>query len=360
VFALATPLLASPLTESDKTLSWESRVQHEVDNIIKSHGAVRAVDGEQADVQLATSSEWTIPASLPDGHERPRPPKLEDTISNLRALMDHIEMENINSVANQDAVGSSYASKRALVESMIAGPQQAVIARTEQRQLCDREVKALSELDGIVGKAIERSREIAVMRGQQASSYVDMTNTIKQLTQKNIITLQEVTRLLKEEIETEKSLNGGVQFDPVSLRQQPPENMLRHADELTGGLLALMNEKLGHQEIALDKIKRAFACPECEEANKKLGDAAAVVQSDLRTARERCAVLAESHRALDEADREKVIALKQDLEDIEAAEKVHQAAEQTLSEERKQSQHVAQTMIGFYQSLPAKKGGIIA
>jgi len=291
---------------------------------------------------------------------RPRPPKLEDTISNLRSLMDHIEMENVNSVANQDAVVSSYASKKALVESMIAGPQQAIIARTEQRQMCEREVKALNDLDGVVGKAIQRSHDIAEMRTQQSSSYVDMTSTIKQLTQKNIVTLQQVSVLLKQELASEAALNGGVQFDPVSLRQQPPENMLRHADELTGGLLALMNDKLGHQEIALEKIKRAFACPECEEANKKLGEAAAIVQLDLREARERCAVQAESHRALDEADREKVIALKKDLEDIEAAEKVHKAAEQALSEERKMSQHVAEKMIGFYQSLPAKRNGVIA
>jgi hypothetical protein len=362
---LADPSFASPVSDGSLTeSSWERRVAQEVDNIVKSHrdgaGFRPHVDGEQDNVEVSAQSEWTIPPSLPTGQERPRPPKLEDTISNLRVLMDNIAMENVNSVANQDAVGSSYSSKKAQIESMLAVPQQAVIARTEQRQMCDHEVKALSELEGIVGKAIQRGREISELRTQQSNHYSDMTNTIRQLTKKNIDTLAQVSELLKKELEMERVTTGGFHFDPVALRSQPPEDMLHHASELTGNLQSLMESKLSHHNEALAKIQKAFACPECEEASKKLQQAASVVQSDLHEARERCAIQAESHRALDEADREKVLALKKDLEDIEAAERIHHAAEAALTEERKMAQHVAEKMVGFYQSLPAKKSDTIA
>jgi len=308
-------------------------------------------DGEQNAMEM----EYSVASTASADGERARPPKLDDTIANLRSLMDHVQLENVNALANQDAIQSSYASKKALIQSMLAGPQQAVIARSEQRLLCDREVKSLGELDGIVGKASQRGDEISRMRQQQSAHYTDMTSTIKELTRRNMDSLSQIESLLKEELVAEKTLNGGMHFDPVSLRQQPPESMLQHAKELTQNLQTLMATKLAHHDEALQKINNAFACPDCEVAKSKLQEASAVVKSDLSSSRERCAVMAEAHRPLDEADREKVLALKKDLEDLEAAEKVHKAAEAALEEERKQSQHVAQKMIGFYQSIPAKK-----
>jgi len=349
--SLASPVASSKgLTES----SWERRVAQEVDNIIRSHsdGAMKSVVGEQMNVE----SEWTIPSSLPQGQDRPRPPQeLNQRSDEMRNLLDGFQLEDVNSVANQDAIDASFASKKAHIQSMIAVPQQSVIARTEQRQMCDHEVKALSDLDGIVGKAIQRGGEISQLRSQQSSHYSDMTNTIRQLTQKNIDTLAQVSDLLKKEIEAEKAINGAVHFDPVALRQQAPEDMLRHADELTGNLLSLMQSKMSHHNEALTKIQKAFGCPECEEAANKLQEAASVVQSDLKAARERCAIQSEAHRSLDEADREKVLSLKKDLEDIEAEERVHRNAEEKLKEQRQSSEQVVRNTIGFLNTLGAKR-----
>jgi hypothetical protein len=323
-----------------------------VDEIVKAHGE-KVVDGEEMNVQVGSG--FDVASEITTVQDKPRPPKLDDTISNLRALMEHSQMENVNSVANQDALTSSYASKKALIESLLAGPQQAVVARAEERLLCDKEVRALEQLEGIVGGAVERGHSISQMRKDQAAHYTDMTETIKKLNLKNLATLDQVHKLIEQEIAAEKDINGAVHFDPVALRQQQPEDMLRHAEELTANLISLMTAKMSHHDEALSQIKGAFACPECESAATQLQTAGAVVRSDLETAKHKCAAMIESHRALDESDREKVLALKKDLEDIEAAEKVHQAAELALKDERQRAQHVAEKMIGFYQNLPGTK-----
>lgn len=339
--------------------SWEQKINDEVNQILKSHNALN-VDGK-LEGQSHAEVDWTIASQLPETNERPRPPLLESTISNLRTLMDHIELENVNAVAVQDATSSSYASKKALIESMLAVPQQAVIARGEQRGLCEREVKALLKLEGIVGEAINRGDTITKMRGDQAAHYTQMTSTIKSLTQKNIETLDEVLSLLGDELVAEVTNNGGVHFDPVALRLRAPEDMIKHAQELTSNLVTLMHSKLNHHDQALEQIKKAFGCADCEQAAAKLKDATSTIKNDLKAAKEKCAFLAESHRALDESDREKVLALKKDLEDIETAERVHQAAEAALQQERKQAQHAAEKMLGLFNTVtPSSKSQPIA
>jgi hypothetical protein len=217
----------------------------------------------------------------------------------------------------------------------------------------------------------------------------------------------QVKSLLTEELDAEKDINGAVHFDPVALRQQQPEDMLRHSQELTGNLMSLLESKVKNHEDALEKIKQAFSCPKCEEEARNLQDAAVQVSPSmiqklqlfffvnffvlfvtektivwlnckttnyalqfdgsflavcafdqlqlttlLQETKERCATMAESHRALDQADREKVLALKRDLEDVETAERVHQLAEESLEKERKIAEHTAQKMLGFYQNIP--------
>jgi hypothetical protein len=124
--------------------------------------------------------------------------QLDDAISNLRSLTDKIELENVNSIANQDAQFSSFAAKKAKIQSLLAGPQQAVINRGEQRALCDREVSSIQQLKDVVAKAVERGHAIAEMRREQSKHYTEMTLTVKRLTQRNVDTLNEVRRASHE------------------------------------------------------------------------------------------------------------------------------------------------------------------
>jgi len=158
--------------------------------------------------------------------------------------------------------------------------------------------------------------------------------------------------LLAQELSTEKEINGADQFDPVALRQEQPTDMLRHAQELTGNLMGLLQAKLKNHEDALEKIKQAFSCPKCEEESRNLEVAASQLTTLLQETKEKCAVMGESHRAIDQADREKVLALKRDLEDVETADRVHQLAEESLQKERKVAEHTAQKMLGFFQNVP--------
>lgn len=305
-------------------------------------------------VSSSSLSQLSVEATPPS--DKPRPPKLDATISNLRGVMDRLAMENVNSLANREAIGASFASKRAALEALLAPAQQGLVARQEQRKVCNQEHKALVKLGGVVAGAIEHDLEMEKMREDQTTHYTQVTQALKQVTDKNKATLAKVLELVEEEIGEEKR-SGAAHFDPVSLRLRQPDDILQHIKQLTTNLGAVMDEKLANQDAALEGISQAFTCKDCEETTKALQTARGEIDTQLRELKgteKDCSLMAEVHRGLDEADREKVMGLRKELDDLNEAERVHTAAEEALETQRKAGEHVAQKMVGFYQNLPRK------
>jgi len=334
----------------DSDMAWQTAIQREVQAIM--HGdAHEATDSQQTNVQVA----WTVGKdnSSPDkAAAKPRPPVLDSSISNLRGVLDRLEMENVNAVAVHEAQTSTYAAKKATLQSMLAGPQQAVAERLQQRQLCDKQVKALEQLSGSLSSSVEQVQALTRIRHEQAAHHTQITSAAKDLTLKNKATLDQIRRLVEAEVAAEQAINGGYHFDPVTLRTQQPEDLLRSIKGLASNLGSLMDDKLAHTDAAVQNITAAFHCAACEEKAAALTSIAQRIGNELSDMKHQCVVLAEAHREVDAADREKVISLKKDLEDIEQAEHIHAEANAALQQQRAEAEHVAKKMVGFYQNIP--------
>jgi hypothetical protein len=334
------------------TEPWDSDVLAEVKKVIETHSKLINDKANSLGEQNEIQTSWQVDDNKDHAEERPRPPGLDGTIGNLVGVMDRLTMENANAVSSAEAMNSDYEGKKADIESRLAVPQQALKTRLEQRRICDQEESAMSQLESIISKAVSREEEIAGMRATQASHYSQMTAAMKHLTEKNQATLGKIISLLSMELTAERDISGSQQFDPVSLRQRQPEDMLRHAKELSSNLGVILDQKLQNQNQALVEISKAFACAECEEKAKRLREILGGIESEFSAKKLECDTMAESHRPLDEADRERTMSLNKELQDLEDANKVRLDAERSLKEQRDQAEHVAKKMVGFYQNLP--------
>lgn len=285
--------------------------------------------------------------------ERPRPPQLDTSIGNLLGVVDRLVMENADAISNQEALTSSYLAKKSEIEGKLAVPQQQLRARFEQRQLCDKAEKAMGRLDDIVKNGLDREKQISEMREYQSTHYSDMTSTMKLLTEKNQRTLYKIQGYINIEITNEQKIDGSVQFDPVALRQREPEDMLNSSKQLSINLGTILQQKMENENKALTEISKAFSCPVCDEKAKRLQEISGSIKDSRDKKRVQCQNLAESHRILDEADRETSLALQKELNDLETAKRLRDEAELSLKQQRNQAEHVAKKMVGFYQHLPA-------
>eukprot|EP00301_Raphidiophrys_heterophryoidea_P019299 c4258_g1_i1.p1 GENE.c4258_g1_i1~~c4258_g1_i1.p1 ORF type:complete len:438 (+),score=141.66 c4258_g1_i1:59-1315(+) len=328
------------------------------DSIIVSNNESDLVELEKQGEKMRDSMlvGWAVTndkSLQPDPKRRPHPPPLDTNINNLRLIVDRLEIENVNAQSVKQAQGSAFMAKRAQIRSMLSIPQQAVIERLEQRQLCDKHVKALEQLAGMVNTSVGHVMELTEVRKQQMQHHVTVTQAAKSLTQLNRHTLEKIQQLVQGEVQAEVVVNnGGYHFDPVLLRQQEPEKILHSIQDLTQSLESLMAEKLAFADGAVKDVEVAFTCHNCDVKVAALITVAAQVESELSEVRHECVMLAQAHRQLDQADREKVIALKKDLQNLDESERVRKEAEINLAQHRSDAQHTANKVIGFYQNVP--------
>eukprot|EP00301_Raphidiophrys_heterophryoidea_P003985 c11770_g4_i2.p1 GENE.c11770_g4_i2~~c11770_g4_i2.p1 ORF type:complete len:393 (-),score=148.47 c11770_g4_i2:106-1245(-) len=340
---------------SNEDMAWEREIGDEVNKVMMPRAMIAANNNNRANqqvndmLQTNVQTSWTAAKATDDQH-----PAMDSTISNLRGVLDRLEMENVNDVAVQEAQTSSYASKRAQIQSMLALPQQAIAQRLQERQLCEKRAKSLQELTVTLASSIERTQQLVRVRQEQATHYSQTTTATKEITAKNKVTLAKIQQLLSGEIATEQSLNGGGGFDQVALRTQQPEDVLHTVQNLGSNLAALMGSKVSHGDVAVSNITATFGCPMCEKTADELKAISQRVSGELDDATKECARLTAAHREMDEADREKAISLKKDLEDLEEAERVHKAAAGVLQLQRANSQAVAKKMIGFFDSVASR------
>eukprot|EP00301_Raphidiophrys_heterophryoidea_P003986 c11770_g5_i1.p1 GENE.c11770_g5_i1~~c11770_g5_i1.p1 ORF type:complete len:404 (-),score=137.48 c11770_g5_i1:106-1266(-) len=362
-FDTSTTSSSTALTEqnaiSNQDMDWERDIGDEVNKLMqgplsKANPNTHATENDKLQANVQTT--WAVASDqkATSDQERSRPPAMDGSIANLRGVLDRLEMENVNAAAVHEAQTATYASKRAQLQSLLAMPQQAVIQRLQESQLCEKHTKALGELSGMLSSSLERVQQLVQVRREQATHYAQITTAAKELTEQNKAALTKIQQLVEGEVASEQTLNGGYHFDPIALRPQQPEDVLRSVQNLASNLGALMTEKLTHADAAVSSITETFACPKCEQKTEELKTIVERVSGELDDARKECARLAATHREIDEADRERVISLKKDLEDLEAAERVHKAATAALHQQRENSQAVAKKMIGFFDSVASR------
>jgi hypothetical protein len=336
VLALAVCLSGEDVVSNE----WEQSIMREVNKLV--HPETRSF-GDQALWQAAAT---------PLDVERPRPPQLDNTISDLRTVADRIALENINAAAIREASEANFRSKETELLSQLAIPQQAIETRKQQRTLCEGEVAALIDLQTSVGKAIDHGKAVSRIREDQSVRFHEASVVAKRLTDRTRAALDKITTLTKGELEAEATINGAMHFDPITLRQQPPEDMLRNALSLIDSLVVILTTKMAKQEAAFTTIAESLSCPACANGTVALSAVAAEVEIRLAASRAKCEKLSKESQPLDEADHEKILTLSKDLEEVVAADKLRQAAEANLEEQREQAKHVTDKMIGFYKNIP--------
>jgi len=338
----------SPL-QSD---TWGEKVLADVEKVIAFHekktNEIISTFGEQSNSQL----NWQVYSTTDQPVERPRPPQLDASIGNLLNIADRLVMENADAISNDEALMSAYLAKKSEIDGKLAVPQQQLLLRYEERQLCEKEEKAMSKLHEVVINGLNREKQISDMRATQSAHYLSMTNTMRALTERNQQILNQIQFMISIEIGNEQKINGSDQFDPIALRQRTPEDILNQSNQLSSDLGNILQEKMENENKALVEISQAFSCPVCDEKSQRLQQISEMIKTIKENKRIECQNLAESHRVVDETDRETSLALKRELSDLENAHSLRDQAEKSLKDQRNQAEHVAKKMVGFYQNLP--------
>jgi len=97
-----------------------------------------------------------------------------------------------------------------------------------------------------------------------------------------------------------------------------------------------------------------FSCTDCQDKSQRLSEVSSAIQSSSNLKKVECEALALSHRVLDEADREKILSLKKQFQDLETVHKLREDAEKILQVERVKAEQAARKMVGLYQVMPKK------